>query len=148
MPMPNGAIWFENVGPVFWGYFYADYSDEEFMAYIEAAAAAYGGPAFAGAVVTVAHSPRMPNATQRKVLAELARDSAAGTVRWHAISSDSFVARGVVTAMNWLTDKGFDERIFSRPHAALAWLSRQCPEVEPSLWDRIRDAVPPAEGLG
>jgi hypothetical protein len=145
--MSDGGVWFESIGPIFWGYFHGEYSDEGFASYIEAAEAAMLSPGFGGAVLTIAHAPRMPNAMQRKSLAVLASRTGRQHVTRHAISSDSRVARCVVTAMNWLTSKPFDERIFDSPHGALDWLSSGAPAVGEGLWARIRDVVPPSRQL-
>jgi hypothetical protein len=138
------GIWVGAHGGVCWAYFHGDFSADEFQRYVEKVQASMAQPSFAGAMLTVAHSPKMPSATQRKQLTDLVTTGAAEKLKRHAIVSDSVVARGVVTAMNWVARKPFEERIFATPEAAIAWLREQIPDVSASLWEAIVEEVEPA----
>lgn len=43
-------------------------------------------------------------------------------IRAHALVTTSVVHRGVLTAINWVIARPFEERVFARPDEAMAWL--------------------------
>ena len=94
------------------------------------------------AMFTVAHSPRMPSASHRKALAELAESELGPRLQRHAIVSNSAIAQGVVTALSWLSRKPYEEKIFRTPTDAIAWLQERHPHVGEGLWSRISARVP------
>ena len=139
--MSGAGIWFGIEDGVFWAAFRGRFSDDDFGRYLEAVPAAVGSSDFRGLMFTFAESPRMPSATQRKGLSDLVESGVVSALERHAIASDSAITRGVVTAMNWVSSKPYDERIFPSPGAALRWLGELDPSVNASLWETVSASI-------
>lgn len=139
--MASAGIWFGIEDGVFWAAFRGRFSDDDFGRYLEAVPAALGSSDFKGLMFTTADAPRMPSATQRKALSDLVESGAVATLRRHAIASDSAITRGVVTAMNWVSSKPYDERIFPTPEAALVWLGELDSTVSAELWQTVSASI-------
>ena len=60
-----------------------------------------------------------------------------------AMVFDSKIARGTLTAINWIARKPYPEKVFGHLDEALAWLSRLTPAfAAPIVWRSIIDTVP------
>lgn len=138
----EAGIWFGREGDVFWAYVHGDFTDEAFAGYLAALQAAFAPTDRPSAMFTVAHSPRMPSASHRKALAELAESELGPRLQRHAIVSNSAIAQGVVTALSWLSRKPYEEKIFRTPTDAIAWLRERHPHVGEGLWSDISARVP------
>lgn len=138
----EGGIWSGREADVFWAYVHGEFSDATFAGYIATLQATFGPADRPSAMLTIAHSPRMPSASHRKTLAQLAESELGPRLRSHAIVSDSAIAQGVVTALNWLTRKPYEEKIFRTTAEALDWLRERHPRLNPGLWSTISARVP------
>ena len=60
-----------------------------------------------------------------------------------AMVFDSKLARGTLTAINWIARKPYPEKVFGHLDGALAWLSRLTPAFDARIvWKSIVDTVP------
>jgi hypothetical protein len=80
----------------------------------------------------VTHDISAPTAAERREIADAVRDCLAGTtgIAGHVVVSNSAVARGVLTAVNWMVKTPFPEHVASSPEAGLAWAKKHSPEVD------------------
>lgn len=90
-----------------------------------------------------ANSPRMFNAEERQALVELVRSGGLQALKRNAIVTNNSIARGILTAMNWIIAKPYDEKIFADPAAAIDWLYAGKPPAK-TLKDAMERAVPAA----
>jgi hypothetical protein len=83
-------------------------------------------------MVDIAHDITAPRAAERRDIADAVRDCLAGTtgIAGHVLVSNSAVARGVLTAINWVVKTPFPEHVASSPEAGLAWAKQQSPELD------------------
>lgn len=75
----------------------------------------------------------VPNSAQRKQLAEFlhGNDLKLRAVRGYAFVTESSLARGALTALNWVYKKPFEEKVFSTIQGGLRWLQGINPGVDP-----------------
>jgi len=59
-------------------------------------------------------------------------------VRAHALVTNSLLSRGALTAINWVIQRPFAERVFARPDEALPWLVEHAPDLDVA---RLRAAI-------
>jgi hypothetical protein len=100
-------------------------------------------------VLDMAHDISAPNPLQRKLITDAVNDGTGKDfIAAHAVVSNSAIARGVLTAVNWfVTSRPYAERVFSNPREALTWLATHGDvDVEAALRD-ISTAAPPFETL-
>lgn len=98
-----------------------------------------------GAVITFAWQSPAPDAHRRKLLAAAIQGGEhAKRNRAHAFVTDSLMLRGVLTALDWLVAKPYEEKIFSAPTEAVEWIVRKTTDVSAhDLMREMRKAVPP-----
>lgn len=83
-------------------------------------------------MVDITHDISPPTAAERRDIADAVRDCLAGTtgIAGHVVVSNSAVARGVLTAVNWMVKTPFPEHVASSPEAGLAWARKHSPELD------------------
>lgn len=101
-------------------------------------------------VIDLAHGISAPNARQRTAIATaVANVRHKDRILGHAVVTNSAVARGVLTAINWLaTARPFPEKVFDAPRPALAWLKERDPELDlAAVLDGVAKEVPSFRSL-
>jgi len=88
----------------------------------------------------ITHDISPPTAPERRDIADAVRDTLASTsgIAGHVVVSNSAVARGVLTAINWMVKTPFPEHVASSPTAGLVWAKQQSPELDV---DAFQEAV-------
>ena len=102
-----------------------------------------------------AHSPMLtvtfeaipPNASERKLLADMLRSGDADRVSAHAMVTDSALVRGVMTALDWVVKKPFKESAFADAREAVRWLATFTPELHVTEVVLAISAAVPAQVL-
>ncbi|MEZ4231044.1 MAG: hypothetical protein R3B89_17850 [Polyangiaceae bacterium] len=90
-------------------------------------------------VLDVCYDIPLPKPMHRKLIADAVESIPDKShVAGHALVSNSTVAQGVLTAINWFVKPDFPEKVFGDPAAALAWLNAQLPSLSPR---RVLDAI-------
>ncbi len=51
-------------------------------------------------------------------------------IHGHAFVTNSALSRGVLTAVNWVVKRPFDEKLFASPSDAMPWLSKLNPALD------------------
>lgn len=86
----------------------------------------------------------MPTAVQRRRIVDVlqsAPDLDKATA--HALVINNSIGRGLLTAINWVVQPAFDEKIFSKPDDALTWLTERSTSFDGSrILESIRREVP------
>lgn len=82
------------------------------------------GVGYCDTVFNIVGKKSIPNAAQRKQVADLFAEFAdvIAMVKGHAVVTDSKLALGVMTALGWVVKKPFKEKVFSDPNQAMDWL--------------------------
>ena len=71
-----------------------------------------------------------PSAADRaRFTSEFSASPVVQRVRAHAVATNSPISRGILTAVNWVIKRPFDERLFATPDAALTWLATMAPDL-------------------
>jgi len=85
-------------------------------------------------MVDLVHDISTPSAADRRHIAEAVRTvlSTSPDIAGHALISNSAVARGVMTAINWVAKTPFPEGTFSTPADGLAWAAQRSPTIDPA----------------
>lgn len=119
------GVWFRQRGLLFWSVHNGKISDSEWATYIAAVKDTFARyrAGDSGAGVTFAYEVVPPNAAQRKALAEVIIGPGSQYLGRHAFYSESVVTRSVLTALDWLVKKPYEERIFGNPIEAVQWAS-------------------------
>jgi hypothetical protein len=83
-------------------------------------------------MVDITHDISAPTAAHRREIADAVRDCLAGTtgIAGHVVVSNSAVARGVLTAVNWMVKTPFPECVASSPEAGFAWAKKHSPDLD------------------
>ena len=151
--LPSGfgvAVYSGQVGACFWTCVIGAFSDEEAEAFAEGIRR-LGELTRSQDVVEldICHDIPLPKPMHRKLLADaVAAIPDTSHVVGHALVSNSTVAQGVMTAINWFVKPAFPEKVFRDPRSGLAWLSAQLPSVNPRrVLDAIVQDVPDFERL-
>ena len=100
------------------------------------------------ALITIVCQADTPTAAQRKQLADFMKTHAKDmdAITGSAMVLDSALARGALTALNWLFRKPFPEKVFSSADPALEWLREKDSEIDSAaLWAGLKAAVPDGE---
>lgn len=120
-----------------------EFSEADFDAYIDNVR---GHSRAVGATVVfdVSHGIQTPTALQRKALTKaVAAIANKDHIVAHAVVTNSAIARGVLTAVNWFVQPPFLERVFDSPTTAAAWCAAHAPELDPAaLVAHIEEHVP------
>lgn len=100
-------------------------------------------------VLDLMHDVPLPNPLQRQRLTEAVQKvTARGGVGGHALVTNSTIARGVLSAINWFVRPAFPERTFREPKAAVAWLCSLNPKLDgDALLADIERHAPPFRAL-
>ncbi len=139
------AMWLNRDTRLSWVYQYRTASDSEWAELVEHIRAIGTNPKQGEVALTITYQAQPPSAVQRRALNDVFKSERGlpGLVA-HAFVTDSIPMRGVITALNWFTDKPFREEVFSAPKKALKWLSEVSThpiDVE-GAWNDIVRAVP------
>lgn len=82
-------------------------------------------------IVDLWHGCGLPPAEQRARFVEGFRNmNGLERIRAHVFVTDSALSRGVLTGVNWIIRRPFEERVFATPEAGLAWIARAAPDVD------------------
>ncbi len=86
----------------------------------------------------------MPSAQNRaRFTREFAQSAITERVSAHVLVTNSSLSRGVLTAINWVIKRPFQERIFALPDDGLAWVATLKPDLDIGALRRdIETAVP------
>jgi hypothetical protein len=89
------------------------------------------------------HDTGRPGAAERHLFADqFMKHPGVHLVRAHAFVTNSTVTRGMLTAINWMIERPFEEKVFARPDDAVGWLAGIDPRVDASaLLESVRQAV-------
>lgn len=64
-------------------------------------------------------------------------------LRAHALVTNSLVSRGALTAINWVIQRPFAERVFARPDDAFSWLVEYAPDLDVTALRAAIDVAAP-----
>ncbi|MCA9642366.1 MAG: hypothetical protein KC492_16810 [Myxococcales bacterium] len=144
------ALYSGQVGACFWTCVMGAFSDEEAAQFAE-------GILRLGAltrsqdivVLDVCYDIPLPKPMHRKLIADAVEAIPDKShVVGHALVSNSTVAQGVLTAINWFVKPVFPEKVFRDPSSGVAWLSAQLPSLSPRrILDAMAQDVPGFERL-
>ena len=82
-------------------------------------------------VLDIWHDCGRPSPTQREQFtAGFAMAPGVGRIAAHAFVTNSALSRGVLTAVNWVVRRPFDEKLLATPQAGLAWLHHRDPTFD------------------
>jgi hypothetical protein len=99
--------------------------------------------------LTIAYQATLPTPIQRRRLADLVSREAMRqdlSLKALAFATDSSLARGALTAINWLVKKPFPEKVFGNPVKAIEWLATITPGLNArAAWARIGSRLPEAQ---
>ncbi len=100
-------------------------------------------------VLDICYDLPLPTPMHRKLIADAVEAIPDKShVMGHALVSNSSVAQGVLTAINWFVKPVFPEKVFGDPQSGVAWLSAQLPSVSPRrVLETIGQAVPGFERM-
>lgn len=101
-------------------------------------------------MVDLMHDISTPSASERRQIADAVRDTLTGIkiIAGHVVVTNSPVARGVLTAVNWIVKTPFPETTSSTPAAGLAWARAQSPALDvDAVLAEINAQVPWWSGL-
>ena len=86
----------------------------------------------------------MPSSKNRaRFTSEFTRSVITQRVQAHALVTNSTLSRGVLTAINWVIKRPFQERVFAQPADGLAWIGSLKPDLDIGALRRdIEMAVP------
>jgi hypothetical protein len=126
------AVWGGINGGVAWTYFHADITQavwDEYLGLMEALVA-QDLPSLS--LILFARQSDTPNAAMRRQIGEFMKSQKhlLKKVQANAMVLDSPLARGTLTAINWLIQKPFPEKTFKDGHAAMAWLAEHDANVD------------------
>ncbi len=96
-------------------------------------------------MIDFVHSISTPSAADRRLIAEAVREvlSSSPDIAGHALVSNSSVARGVMTAINWMAKTPFPESTFATPALGLAWAAQLSPTIDPgAILADLHEQVP------
>ena len=84
-------------------------------------------------MIDFVHSISKPSAADRRLIAEAVREvlSSSPDIAGHALISNSAVARGAMTAINWMAKTPFPETTFATPGEGLTWAAHISPTIDP-----------------
>ncbi|MCB9587335.1 MAG: hypothetical protein H6718_18185 [Polyangiaceae bacterium] len=144
------AVYSGQVGACFWTCVMGAFSDDEAGQFAE-------GIRRLGAltrsqdivVLDVCYDIPLPKPMHRKLIADAVEAIPDKShVVGHALVSNSTVAQGVLTAINWFVKPVFPEKVFRDPSSGVAWLSAQLPSLSPRrILDAMAQDVPGFERL-
>lgn len=147
MPISQGRI-----QHCMWSVISGTFSDDEWSEYVEGMRrdleAVERETRGALGLLTVAVQCDPPTATQRKAIADLRRSELGGLVQAHAFVTESVLLRGGLTAINWLADRSFEEKVFGNVDPAIGWLATKYAGISRSELARCVDGAMVAQGLG
>jgi hypothetical protein len=119
------------LGPCWWSAVIGTFTEEDvhgFLAHLRYAAA---HAAKGSLILDITHDVPMPTPVQRKKITDIISHAPnLDLVAGHALVVSSPVARGALTAINWVVRPKFDEKIFGNPPAAVAWLAARNPKLD------------------
>lgn len=139
------ALWQGRVDALFWSVHHATVTADEWDAYLDALRGLLDimSASKRGACLTLAYRVEAPNAARRKSLAAIIEGPRARWLTRHALYTDSMATRGVLTALDWIVKKPYEERAFGDPLEAIRWICESAPGVSATdLARTITDAVP------
>ena len=132
-------IWASSFNDLYWSYQHGSFTDEEWDGFVaDLTRLIKDKPG--GGVLTIVYSSEVPSPTQRKALAAAVSD-APSTFK-HAFVTDSRFSRGVLTALDWLMKKPYQERYFALPMEGINWLASELGENPDYVRTEIVAAVP------
>jgi len=121
-------FWSGRVGNCLWSYAHDKASTSDWESYLAAHRRALTTAPRPTTMLTVVYQASPPNAGERKMLADMVRGSA-DAILAHAMVADTAIARGVLTALDWLVKKPFKESVFSDVREGVRWLTTFTPEL-------------------
>jgi len=122
-------IWMGRAKDCTWSYTVGKLTTAEWGTFVATLRDELTRPPQASTILTVTHQVTPPNADQRKLLADLLRSGAADKVKAHAFVTDSRIAQGVLTALDWLVKKPYKESVFTDARDSVRWLATFSPEL-------------------
>jgi hypothetical protein len=137
--------WCGEVGACWWDYFQGEMRDSDWSGYI-AHLERFSRSGLTGVFLNVAYNSNPPSAAHRRRLAETAAQhpDTPKRVMAGAHAMNSTMARGALTAINWVFRKPYPERVVATPTEALDWLGQQTPDLDlAAIRKAIKDTVPP-----
>lgn len=95
-------------------------------------------------VIDLWHAPGGPSSVQRdRFNSAFNASPSVRLVKAHAFVATSTLARGALTAINWVIKRPFEEKTFARPAEGIAWLHAQQPAVDVAALERaLQEQVP------
>lgn len=133
---------------VCWSYFHGRWTDDTWPAYIAHFDRLFAVNPGRLSLLTITSETDTPSAAQRAELARWMKAHAElmNLVRASAMVMDSAVARGALTALNWVVSKPWTERVFARTIDGVQWLGQEDPSVVPhALLATLRLRIPDDE---
>lgn len=99
--------------------------------FIKVSAAGFANARPGDVTITIAFKVDPPNAPQRKKLSDLLNANPdVKKVAYHAFVTDSRLTASVNTAVNWISNKPWQEKTIVAPPAAFEWLARVSPNFD------------------
>lgn len=139
-------IWIGKSGPVLWSVHLDEVSKTDWAEYVggvRSQVEALHAANARGALLTISWESSVPDANQRRLLAETIRDTHSWRLAVHGFVSDSVLARGALTAVAWLTKKPYEERAFGDALEAMTWIASSVEGVDVRAIVRdIKQGVP------
>jgi hypothetical protein len=138
------ALWHGQVGNCLWFYFSGKLTQETWREYIAVMREGIGRED-AIVALTVAYRSESPSASMRKELAVFMNShaNAISALEASAFVTESALARGAMTAMQWISRRPFHEKTHGSIDAALAWLAGMAPGLDPgAVVDDMRRNIP------
>jgi hypothetical protein len=138
-------IWTQHTPRWLWAYFYADPTRSDWLKYLEHAHDfMHHCDEGAVSIHVIFRSPPI-DATQRAEISQIINTTPhARLIAGNAIATDSMFTRGILTTINWIAKKPFDEKIFAHPNDAHAWLTaRSSAQVCAEMFRDMLTHVPP-----
>lgn len=133
-------------GRVGWSYFGVKLTQDDWDRYVAHHLALANSGATRLSLMTIARAPNPPNAHMRRQISELIEEQShiLDRVNANAMVLDSALARGALTAINWISPKPFHEKTFKHFADAAVWLAAVDPMADvAALRQAIEAAVPP-----
>jgi hypothetical protein len=129
------AVWTGQSSDCLWTFFTGDISAADWKQSIDHFKQRINGPdLLPGAGLTVSFKAAPPSSIQRQQLSAFlaANEAVLRDIRGTAFITESALARGAFTALNWLYQKPFREKVFGDLWRALLWLQEIDSKVHPA----------------
>lgn len=136
-------------GPCWWSCVIGSFSEDDVRGFLEHLRAAAGQAGAGSLILDITHDVPMPTPVQRKKITDIiSKAPNLNLVAGHALVVSSPLARGALTAINWVVRPKFDEKIFGNPGDAVAWLVERNAELDGAgLLKDLASGIPGLDAL-